>query len=708
MTIQSLLLIYSYLALWLLAMQAIILPKISMMAPLLVTGIAVIIYYVFKRKGLLIFLALYGVLILGTWEAFKNDMSITLNAIAMMIAEQRFWLIPLLEVSDKQLFTGFFVGAVALLLLTLLIETFMKRQASSFIVMASIVFIISIVLDRAGVAIFTVLLYGMTLYLIMVVRNNKAMLRYSWLVPTLIVVIGLTSMTWVNMGESTVASSIQEKLISQWSSFRYGNKAPLPDGKLQQTQPKATTNTTMLEIATENIRPMYLKGFIGSTYQNNEWHSLSGGQYLQRQAVFEQLLQQGFNAQTQFYMLTNTTQPAKLNIANRNANRHYFYTPYEANQVLTTSAKEGTAYTSGIKGERNYQWLISETPYYQYPQVAKQVYAKQDEAYLAKESHYNAYVYKNETVVSKEDKQLLTTHFPAITTNEKRLSYEQATQLVLQQVEDTLTYDEQKFPVQDNILAGLLAQQSSGYAVHYATIATLLYRTLGIPARYVEGYVVTLEDTLSKGIATTKIPAKNAHAWTEIYIDQLGWMPVEVTPPYRKIMPEIEHDETTTVPDPKEALSKEAEGPPEELNEQFIQQNELPPQEKEPEQKKMPIKIWLSMLVLLLIILLGIWLYRRHKLRKILRLSPKFATTTLYLNTFYMYQSMHKATTLQQWSQGEKIAPYYNMYLGAQYGELPITDEDKQHMYAFYKSVRTTIWQQAKWYQKIKLAITYY
>ena len=66
--------------------------------------------------------------------------------------------------------------------------------------------------------------------------------------------------------------------------------------------------------------------------------------------------------------------------------------------------------------------------------------------------------------------------------------------------------------------------------MHYATAATLMFRYYGIPARYVEGYLITPDDIQNaKPDEAIDIPAGNGHAWTEIYIDGLGWVPIEVT-----------------------------------------------------------------------------------------------------------------------------------------------------------------------------------
>ncbi len=62
-----------------------------------------------------------------------------------------------------------------------------------------------------------------------------------------------------------------------------------------------------------------------------------------------------------------------------------------------------------------------------------------------------------------------------------------------------------------------------GVCRHYATSATMLYRALGLPARYVTGYMVETEAGAWTEVTTP------GHAWVEVYIDGVGWIQVEVT-----------------------------------------------------------------------------------------------------------------------------------------------------------------------------------
>lgn len=70
-----------------------------------------------------------------------------------------------------------------------------------------------------------------------------------------------------------------------------------------------------------------------------------------------------------------------------------------------------------------------------------------------------------------------------------------------------------------------LTQSHTGYCIHFATAAVALYRTLGIPARVCEGYLV---NNTAPG-SSVKVTGADAHAWAEVYVDGLGWVPVEVT-----------------------------------------------------------------------------------------------------------------------------------------------------------------------------------
>ena len=106
-----------------------------------------------------------------------------------------------------------------------------------------------------------------------------------------------------------------------------------------------------------------------------------------------------------------------------------------------------------------------------------------------------------------------------------------------------------KIPYGEDYVNYFLLANQKGYCQHFATAATLIFRYLGIPARYAEGYVIDREDyytaeslfdeDLSQWIDTpyaadnfvsqVSVKDSSGHAWVEIWQDGIGWVAVEAT-----------------------------------------------------------------------------------------------------------------------------------------------------------------------------------
>lgn len=88
-----------------------------------------------------------------------------------------------------------------------------------------------------------------------------------------------------------------------------------------------------------------------------------------------------------------------------------------------------------------------------------------------------------------------------------------------------------------------------GYCSHFATAMVLFAWSEGLPARYVYGFNSAIA---SEG--TTVVTSEDAHAWCEIYFENVGWIPFDATPGYTE--GEIwsitsENEPTPWVPTPK-------------------------------------------------------------------------------------------------------------------------------------------------------------
>ncbi|MBQ9781409.1 MAG: hypothetical protein IJW00_10775 [Clostridia bacterium] len=80
-----------------------------------------------------------------------------------------------------------------------------------------------------------------------------------------------------------------------------------------------------------------------------------------------------------------------------------------------------------------------------------------------------------------------------------------------------------------------LTKTKEGYCVQFASSAALILRELGIPARYVEGYIAS--ELTKKGTGSDMsyggyVRDYEAHAWIEVYFDGVGWIQYETTPQY--------------------------------------------------------------------------------------------------------------------------------------------------------------------------------
>jgi hypothetical protein len=72
-----------------------------------------------------------------------------------------------------------------------------------------------------------------------------------------------------------------------------------------------------------------------------------------------------------------------------------------------------------------------------------------------------------------------------------------------------------------------LTEYKRGVCRHFAAAATMMFRALGIPARYAIGFKVDVNANEWR-IYGDEI-GEEGHAWTEVYLEDYGWVAIEVT-----------------------------------------------------------------------------------------------------------------------------------------------------------------------------------
>ena len=103
----------------------------------------------------------------------------------------------------------------------------------------------------------------------------------------------------------------------------------------------------------------------------------------------------------------------------------------------------------------------------------------------------------------------------------------------------TYTLDPAVKPDNADFIDFFLLESKQGYCLHFASSATIILRSLGIPTRIAEGYILprtnavqALYQAKNKGedFYQVSIKDRNAHAWIEVFIEDFGWIPFDVTP----------------------------------------------------------------------------------------------------------------------------------------------------------------------------------
>jgi hypothetical protein len=100
-------------------------------------------------------------------------------------------------------------------------------------------------------------------------------------------------------------------------------------------------------------------------------------------------------------------------------------------------------------------------------------------------------------------------------------------QYLAKNMEYTLTPP--KRPMNRDLVDFFLFDSKKGFCTSYASAMTIMVRTLGIPARYCEGYVMPNQSPTQTEYTVTN---KQAHAWCEVYFEGFGWVPFEPTKTY--------------------------------------------------------------------------------------------------------------------------------------------------------------------------------
>ena len=322
--------------------------------------------------------------------------------------------------------------------------------------------------------------------------------------------------------------------------------------------------TTMVIPQEEYI---YLRAYTGTVYEDNRWKYLSEtgkhhnlNDYKVDNRPWSASLKSEDIADLTYNILkiddekklTDTMK--SIYVENVFANIDYTYLPYNVSdsglycKLINDDEYDGSIYYKNEIQCFYYHLIeqdISKIKYY-----AEQNYLKnEDEEIYNIEKAYRDYVYdtyldvpeKNQSVIS----EVLREH--DINEEDGIVCVDKVVSLFENEYEYTLMPG--KTPSKKDFVNYFLSESKKGYCTYFASSAVLMFRSLGIPARYVGGYMfdttdndtrreayyrakdLSYNDSMNEGVPyIIDVTDADAHAWVEVYVDYLGWVRVEVTP----------------------------------------------------------------------------------------------------------------------------------------------------------------------------------
>lgn len=299
------------------------------------------------------------------------------------------------------------------------------------------------------------------------------------------------------------------------------------------------------------------------------------------------------------------------------------------------------------------------------------------------------------------------------TSGVRKGNYTAATNFIINTLNEMTTYTTSpgNAPSGVDIAEYFLFDSGKGFCQQYATTAALMYRLLGLPSRYVTGYMVTPSDfhKNSDGTYTAIATDEKAHAWVEVYVDGTGWIPTEVTFSQDEIdqggstagddnnpTEEPTSEEATTEPTENTTEPSDLTEPTTEPNNTNSSDNNNSMSEMLIQALKIVVTAVITVVVIIAVILFFKW-RRKGKLASLRRMKPNILLVKMvdmlhfggYLKEYKGTESdfPEKLSELVEELSVSDIAYFVNLANKAAFGNKPIEKDEKRTAYNHY--VRT-------------------
>lgn len=481
---------------------------------------AAIIRHFQKTKLLLpILLAALLLVVLFARNPLLNGFGAAWNMLRDLWAAEKGILLPLAETDGSGLWLA---GIVAGLLLAMMSVALSRVPTLTAVLLAALSVAAAFV--QPGI----LLLAAAAIALLMLTwqKNKNAVSAASFLLVG-VIVAGVAAI-FLQTGTMQALSQNAKDTLHHW---RYEKvEELLPEGGLSEPVTKTESTDTLLSVTADTAQTLYLRGFVGDSYENGVWSALDAETAAEEKDLFYWLHQSGFYPQSQLATaarLMGNYQSGSVSVQNLTGCSLYRYEPCtilpERAGLAKNRIQPSAVETSGLRGERRYSYETVSDAQTLLPELLD--FLQNDtsdsvKSYLQMESAYREFVYSYALTVPAEFRAQL-----GAVLDQCCESYGPADSLTKEQAQTAaLAFLERCFDGSGDI-ALPLADTADGTTYQYATVAALALRYYGIPARYVEGYTVKTTEN-----EPTSVDASAAGAWVEVYQDGIGWLPLALTP----------------------------------------------------------------------------------------------------------------------------------------------------------------------------------
>lgn len=371
-------------------------------------------------------------------------------------------------------------------------------------------------------------------------RKRHGYQQIVWFVAIGLLLISVSVIT--DDGKLKAAVRFKEHIEDEMEYIRYGEDT-LPEGDLSKADSMLASDNETLIVTTNQNKNIYLRGFVGDRYQDGCWSILPKLSYKgEKSGMLKWLDGLDFVPQNQYasYIENDNDDQIKKNtikIENVGANRSYIYMPYSAekiNQLGIDANYDNNYQSNAFFGKKTYQYdewsgtrpgeLLYAGSWVNNPQNSNQI------RYAEAESVYADFVYDNYLDIDEDMSDMINSVF--FDGWESDNTIYSVTERIRDVLNSRAYYEELPEGAPEGVepISWFLNKGHQGNSVMFASAAVLAYRAQGIPARYVEGYLVTENETRHSDNGRVTLTNKDSHAWVEVYLDGVGFVPIDVTP----------------------------------------------------------------------------------------------------------------------------------------------------------------------------------